>query len=44
VKYIGMGLFNFIQQDYRVGLSSNLFGELPAFFVANIARRGSYQP
>jgi len=34
-----MRLFYFVQQDDRVRCATNAFGELSAFFVANVARR-----
>ncbi len=34
-----MGLFDFVEKDYRIGLAAHLFTELPALVVAHIARR-----
>jgi len=39
-----MGLLNFVEQDDGIGMAAHLFGELPAFFVADVARRGADQP
>ena len=36
-----MRFFDFIEQDYAVRLSSDLFGQLTALLVADIARRGA---
>ena len=38
-----MGFLDFVQQDDRIGLSADFFGQLTAFFVAHIARRGTDQ-
>ena len=39
IKDIRMGLFNFIQQNHRVWLTPDGFGQSSAFFVTDIARR-----
>jgi hypothetical protein len=36
---VRMSLFGLIEEYNRVGASSDRFGKLTAFFVANIARR-----
>src|SRR5690606_19280128 len=41
VEHIRVCLFNFIQEDDRVRLTPHLFGELSAFFISYIARRGT---
>jgi len=41
VKDVRMCLFDFVQQDDRVGFAPNGFGELAAFFVADVARGGA---
>lgn len=39
--HIGVGLFNFVEQDNAVGLPAYGFGEDTAFTIADVARRGS---
>lgn len=43
VEHTLMSLFDFIEKNDTVGISSNLFRELTAFLVANIARRSTNQ-
>ena len=38
-----MGLFDFVQQHHGVGTTADLLGQLPAFFVAHVARRSTDQ-
>ncbi len=44
VEDVQMRLFNLVQQDYRIGLSSNRFGQSAALFVADIAGRCADKP
>ena len=39
VEYIGVSLFNLVEKNHAVGLTANLFGELTAFVISDIARR-----
>ncbi len=43
VEHIRVGLFHFIKEDNGVGLAPDCLGELPAFFIAHIAWRGTNQ-
>ena len=39
VKDLGMGLFNLVKQDHRIGAAADSFGQLAAFLVPHVARR-----
>ena len=39
-----MRLLDLVEEDHRVGLAAHLLGELPALFVADIARRRADEP
>ncbi len=41
IEDIGVGLFDFVEEDDAVGAAADGFGELAAFIVADVARRGS---
>ena len=43
VEDVGMRLLDFVEQNDRVRSSSHRLGELPAFIVPDIARRGADQ-
>ena len=43
VENIGMRLLDFIEQHDRIGTAAHLFGELAAFFIADVARRRADQ-
>ena len=38
VEDIGMRLFDFVEEHDGVGTAADLFGELAAFFIADVAR------
>ena len=42
VHHIRMCLFDFVKEDYGIGLAANLFGKLSRFVVAHIAGRGAH--
>ena len=44
IEYVGMSLFDFIEQHHGIGLSTHLFGELSAFFKADKPRRRTDEP
>ena len=39
-----MGLLDFVEQHHRVRPAADLLGELAAFFVADVSRRGADEP
>ena len=39
VEYVRMGFFHFIQKNHAVRFAADLFGQVTALFVANIAGR-----
>lgn len=41
VEYVGVGFFDFVEQDDAVWASADDFGELTTFFVPNISRGGT---
>ena len=41
IEYIGMGLFDLVQQDDAVGAPPHRFGKLSPLLKADIARRGA---
>ncbi len=43
LKHVGMGLLDFVQQHDGVGTTADLLGQLTAFFVADVAGRGTDQ-
>ena len=43
VENVGMGLFDFVENDDRVGPAAHHFGELAAFLITHIARRRAYK-
>ena len=43
VEDIGMGFFNLIEKHDRVGFATHGFGELSAFVITHISRRGTNQ-
>ena len=43
IEYVGVGFFDLVQQNYAVGFSAHGFGQLAAFVVAHVARRGTNQ-
>ena len=43
VEDVGMSFFDFVQQHDRVGTTTNFFGQLTAFFVADVSGRGTDQ-
>ena len=43
VEDVGVGLLDFVEQHDRVRPAADLLGELAAFFVADVARRGADQ-
>ncbi len=43
IEDLRMGLFNFVEEDYRIGLLPHLFRQLPRLFIAHIAGRGANQ-
>jgi hypothetical protein len=43
VEDVVVSLLDLIKQDYRIWPSSNGFGELPALFITDVARRRSDQ-
>ena len=44
VEDFGVGFLDFVEQDDRIGMAAYRFGELSAFAVADISRRGADQP
>ena len=38
-----MSLFNLIEKNHAVGLTANLFGELTALVISDVARRRAYE-
>ena len=44
VEDVGVGLLDFVEQHDGVGPAADLLGELAAFLVADVARRGADQP
>src|SRR4029079_19169513 len=43
VEDVGARLLNFIKQHNRIWASAHLLGQLSAFFVAHVSRRGTNQ-
>ncbi len=43
VENLRMRLFDFVQQDHRVGLTPHRLGKVATFLVAHISRRGTDQ-
>ena len=43
VEHVGMGLFHFVQKNHAVRFAADLFGQVAALFVADIARRRADQ-
>ena len=39
VEHVGVSFFHFVEQNHAVRLAAHLFGEVAAFFVADIAGR-----
>ncbi len=39
VHHVGMGLFDFVEEHHGIGAAADLFGELAAFLVADVAGR-----
>ena len=44
IEDVAVRLLNFIKQDHLIGSPPDCFGQNSAFFVADIARRGTDQP
>ena len=44
VEDVGVGLLDFVEQHDGVGPAADLLGQLAAFLVADVARRGADQP
>ena len=44
VEDVGMRLFDFVEQDDRVGTAAHRFGQLPALVEADVTRRRADQP
>ena len=44
VEHVGVGLLDFVEQHHGVRPAAHRFGQLPAFIVADVARRGADQP
>ena len=44
VEDVVVSFFDFVEQDHRVRAPAHGFSELPAFFVADVARRRADQP
>ena len=44
VEHVGMRLFDFVEQHHRIRPAAHFFGQLSAFFVADITRRSAKQP
>jgi len=44
VEHIGVGLLDFVEEDDRIGPAADSLGELAAFFITDVARRGADQP
>ena len=43
VEHVGVGLFDFVEQDHRIGATANGFRQLAPFLKAHIAGRGTNQ-
>ena len=41
IEYLRVGFFDFVKQEHGIGFPSNGLGEIAAFVVTNIARRGT---
>ena len=41
VEHVRVGLLDLVEEDYRVGATAHLLGELATFLVTHIARRGT---
>ncbi len=44
VEHVAVCFFDLVEENYRVGLSANRFGELPTLFVADVSGRRADQP
>ncbi len=41
IEHIWMGFLYFVEKYHRIGPSTHRFGELTAFFIPHISRRGA---
>ena len=44
IEYIGMRLFDFVEQNHRIGPAPHRFSQVAAFFIAHIARGRTDEP